>query len=166
MSALKIKVVQPEEIEQLAALAKPIWEEHFTPIIGADQTAYMIQKFQSAPAMRRQTEQEGYRYYFLEYGGDRAGYTGVREDSGTLFLSKIYVRKSFRRKHIASDTMEFLCKLCEEKGLSKIWLTVNRHNEGSIAAYKTMGFQITRTQVADIGNGFVMDDYIMEKKIS
>jgi hypothetical protein len=29
-----------------------------------------------------------------------------------------------------------------------------------------MGFEITREQVADIGSGFVMDDYIMEKKIN
>jgi ribosomal protein S18 acetylase RimI-like enzyme len=46
-----------------------------------------------------------------------------------------------------------------------IWLTVNRYNDATIAVYEKKGFRTVRTQVADIGNGFVMDDYIMEKEI-
>ena len=41
-----------------------------------------------------------------------------------------------------------------------IWLTVNKHNNGTIAVYKKFGMKIIRSQVTDIGNGFVMDDYV------
>ena len=41
-------------------------------------------------------------------------------------------------------------------------MTVNRNNTGSVAAYEKMGFQKVREQVAEIGGGYVMDDYIME----
>jgi RimJ/RimL family protein N-acetyltransferase len=58
-----------------------------------------------------------------------------------------------------------MVNLCKEKGYHKIWLTVNRFNENTIKVYEKKGFIKTRTQVADIGNGFVMDDYIMEKTI-
>lgn len=43
-----------------------------------------------------------------------------------------------------------------------MYLTVNKHNTHSIEVYKHMGFQIIDAQAADIGAGFVMDDYIMQ----
>lgn len=46
-----------------------------------------------------------------------------------------------------------------------LYLTVNRENAGSIAAYLAMGFRKVREQVTDIGEGYVMDDFIMEKAV-
>ncbi|MFR9065367.1 MAG: GNAT family N-acetyltransferase, partial [[Clostridium] scindens] len=56
--------------------------------------------------------------------------------------------------------------LCRERGLSKIYLTCNKHNDNTLAIYDHLGFKITDEQVADIGNGFVMDDYILTYAIS
>ena len=52
-----------------------------------------------------------------------------------------------------------------EQGLVALYLTVNRENAGSIAAYLAMGFRKVREQVTDIGEGYVMDDFIMEKAV-
>lgn len=166
MPDIKMAEVFPEEVETLAALAQSIWTDHFTPIIGAAQTAYMIEKFQSAPAMRAQMANDGYRYYFFLYNGQKAGYTGVRRDGDSLFLSKIYVEKLFRRKGIAAYGITAMAAMCRHEGLRKIRLTVNKHNEGSIACYLAQGFSISYPLVTDIGNGFVMDDYVMEKWIA
>lgn len=166
MPVIQMVEVFPEQVDELAALAKPIWTDHFTPIIGAEQTAYMIEKFQSAPAMRAQMANKGYHYYFFLYDGQKAGYTGIRRDGDSLFLSKIYVEKSFRRKGIASHGIAFMTDLCRREGLRKIWLTVNKHNDGSIACYRSRGFTVAYPLVTDIGNGFVMDDYVMEKWVA
>lgn len=166
MPDIKMIEVRPGQAEELAALAKPIWTDHFTPIIGARQTAYMIEKFQSAPAMRDQMENQGYHYYFFLCDGQKAGYTGVRRDGDSLFLSKIYVDKAFRRRGLASHGIAFLTDLCRREGLRKIWLTVNKHNDGSIACYRSLGFTVAYPLVTDIGNGFVMDDYVMEKWVA
>ncbi|BFT72400.1 GNAT family N-acetyltransferase [Paenibacillus sp. P36] len=61
--------------------------------------------------------------------------------------------------------MVFLEMLCKGRNLNSIWLTVNRNNESSIAVYEKKGFRTVREQIVDIGNGFVMDDFIMEKEI-
>ena len=96
----------------------------------------------------------------------RIGYTGVRPDGeGKLFLSKLYILKPYRGQGYASEAFAFLERLCAEEGLSAIWLTVNRFNTNTIAVYEKKGFVTVRTQVADIGSGFVMDDYIMEKTL-
>lgn len=164
MSIEFVPVTAAGQVEELCALAREIWEEHFTPIIGAGQVEYMLEKFQSVPAVSEQLEQ-GYRYFLFQEEGKTVGYTGVQKQEEKLFLSKLYIHKKSRGKKYASCAIRFLCGLCREEGLPSIWLTVNRHNEHTIAIYKKLGFSITRTQVTDIGGGFVMDDYIMEKPV-
>ena len=88
MEVTLISVTTTEDINTLAALAKGIWEEYFTPIIGAGQVAYMLEKFQSVPAITEQL-QNGYRYFFIAKEGEPIGYTGIKAADGKLFLSKL-----------------------------------------------------------------------------
>ncbi len=159
------KITSAEQIEQLAALASTIWNEHFPPIIGQAQVDYMLDRFQSVPAITGQLRDGGYEYYFIVSDGSSVGYVGIRPDDGFLFLSKIYILREYRGRGLAKEAFRFLEKHCAERNLSFIRLTVNRENEGSIHAYEKMGFSIVSTLVADIGGGFVMDDYVMEKKV-
>jgi ribosomal protein S18 acetylase RimI-like enzyme len=55
--------------------------------------------------------------------------------------------------------------LAREGGLRKIVLTVNKNNTNAIRAYERIGFKKTGSLVQDIGSGFVMDDYAMEKTV-
>ena len=45
----------------------------------------------------------------------------------------------------------------------RLWLQVNRGNAQAIRAYEKYGFRIVESRVFDIGDGFVMDDHVMEK---
>lgn len=159
------KVEKEKQLLTLAALADAIWHEYFPGIITVEQVDYMVRKFQSYEAMCRQIN-EGYIYYLLVLNGKIAGYTGIHpEEDERLFLSKLYLKKEYRGQGLASEAFEFLEQFCKDHGLGSIWLTVNRYNEHSILVYEKKGFVKVRTQAADIGNGFVMDDYIMEKRV-
>lgn len=155
----------PQEIEQIAQMADEIWHEYFTPIIGERQVVYMLDKFQSAPAITRQIREENMQYFRIIQDSVMAGYTGIREKGDGLFLSKLYIEKSHRGQGLARQAMAFLTDFCRSRELPKIWLTVNRHNAPTIAVYKKLGFVIAQEQAAPIGGGFVMDDYIMEKAL-
>lgn len=159
-----LPVATDTDIAIVAELAGEIWTEHFPPIIGTAQTAYMIKTFQSAEAVSRQITEDGYQYYILQLGADRIGYTAVHPEpaSGAMFLSKIYLRKTFRGRGFSRSTMEFIAALARERGLTTIYLTVNKQNLSSIAVYEKLGFIRARDLITDIGNGFVMDDYVME----
>ena len=61
--------------------------------------------------------------------------------------------------------ISYLETLAKEKSLNRISLTVNKDNTGSINMYKKVGFLICGTAVKDIGEGFIMDDYQMEKRV-
>ena len=51
------------------------------------------------------------------------------------------------------------------QGLHSVYLTVNKYNTGSIEVYRHLGFEIADSAVTDIGNGYVMDDYIMQREL-
>ncbi len=149
------------DIQNIATLANEIWHQHFVPIIGTSQVEYMVEKFQSYPAIKHQISNDSYEYFQLFIDDTLAGYTGVHAENGELFLSKLYIHESFRGLHLATKAFHFLVELCKERGLEKIWLTCNKHNDNTLAIYDHLGFKVTDSQVADIGNGFVMDDYIL-----
>jgi ribosomal protein S18 acetylase RimI-like enzyme len=159
-----VPVKTKEQIEAVAKLADTIWRQHYTPIIGAGQVSYMLENFQSADAIFSQI-QEGYWYYLMEVVGKNAGYLAVKPETDKLFLSKIYIDQPYRGKKLASRSIAFLESLCAGHKWNKIYLTVNRKNTSSIAAYHAMGFMITDEQKTDIGGGYVMDDYVMEKQV-
>lgn len=167
MDQFKVRKAETDaQVREIADLAKVIWNEHFTPIIGEDQVDYMVEKFQSYPALKEQIS-EGYEYYQIFYSGEFCGYTGIHPgEDNRLFLSKLYIKKECRGRHLATRVFSYLNDLCREHGYSAIWLTCNKHNDNSLAVYRHLGFETIDTQEADIGGGFIMDDYIMEYKIS
>lgn len=152
----------PQQIAAIAELAEEIWLSHYQQIISVEQIRYMLEQFQSVSAMTEQIEGQGYEYYEMLLDGARIGYLGMKQEGDKLFLSKLYIHLHYRGQGYASLAMAWLVQLCQARGLHAIWLTVNRHNGGAIAVYEKKGFRKLRTQAADIGGGFVMDDYIME----
>ena len=80
-----------------------------------------------------------------------------------MFLSKLYVLRDFRGQGLGKTAMHFIENQAEQNNCSKITLTVNKYNTNSIKVYEKNGFINTGAVVIDIGNGFVMDDYTMEK---
>ncbi len=87
-----------------------------------------------------------------------AGYFGVSDKEDYLFLSKLYIKKEFRHQGIGSQAFEKIKKIANGR---KIRLTVNKKNTNTIKAYDKWGFKTVDAVVTDIGQGFVMDDYIM-----
>lgn len=155
------KVKNDTQIKEIARLAEIIWHEHFTPIIGEGQVNYMVDKFQSYSALTEQLK-NGYEYYQIYFTGEFCGYCVIHPEENRLFLSKLYLKKEVRGKHLATQAFQFLKNICRERGLCAIWLTCNKHNDGSLAVYRHLGFQTIDEQEADIGGGYIMDDYIME----
>ena len=146
-------------------LADVIWREHYIPIVGKPQIDYMLKKYQSAITISKQVEEEGFEYFILTFKKIPVGYISIKKEKNTLFLSKIYVLSDYRGKKIGKTAMVFIEEKAKTYHLQTISLTVNKNNINSIKAYKKLGFINTRTLVKDIGGGFVMDDYLMEKSV-
>ncbi len=158
-----IEVKTDDQKRRTAEIADEIWHEYFPIIISNEQIDYMVDRFCSVKAMNENTANEGYIYYIISRNGQEVGYTAIKpEKDGRLFLSKIYIYKDMRGKGYSRRVMELHKEFCREKGLNAIWLTVNKHNDTAIAAYKKLGFKCIGEGVSDIGSGFVMDDYYFQ----
>lgn len=156
------------QIRKVEELANRIWREHYSKILKNSQIEYMLKRFQSFDAIQEQIACKNYQYYLLNQDNVDIGFTGIIEEpeKKSLFLSKIYIDQEYRGRGHASETFAFLEDMCRNKNYNKIWLTVNRYNENSIRAYEKKGFLKVRTQVTDIGEGYIMDDYVMEKELA
>lgn len=159
-----IEVLTEEQIEIVESLAAEIWTEHYVPIIGKEQVDYMLDRFQSKESISDQIR-SGFLYFLIKEDKQFIGYIGVRQKGDELFLSKIYVRSSERGKGLGKKAIHFIERLAKEKGLGKIVLTVNKNNRVAIKAYEKLGFKNLGSVIQEIGGGFVMDDYKMEKTL-
>lgn len=147
-------------------LAAEIWYEHYNGLISAEQIEYMLDKFQSAAAIQQQVQHDNYHYYVAYIDYNPAAYCAVQPKEGSrLFLSKIYVLKQHRGKGIGKKMIAHAVQELRPPGETILFLTVNKQNSGSIDAYKAWGFHITKCVCTDIGNGYVMDDYVLERTL-
>ena len=162
-----IKIIEAKSELQyalIATLADTIWTEHYIPIIGKDQVDYMLAKYQSETAIANQIK-EGFQYYLITYENVPVGYLSFIKESESLFLSKIYVLSDYRGKKIGKSALSFVDKKALESNCKSVTLTVNKNNANSIRAYEKIGFINRGPIVKDIGNGFIMDDFKMEKPL-
>jgi ribosomal protein S18 acetylase RimI-like enzyme len=158
------QVESNNDISLVEMLANKIWQEHYPPIIGKDQVNYMLGKFQSTPAIKRQIK-DGVNYHLVFEQSHPVGYFSYHYENGALFLSKIYVSKEVRGKGIGRRALDFILDQAKSQSAKAIRLTVNKFNTATIAAYRKLGFETVDSVVKDIGGGYVMDDYLMEMPV-
>ena len=157
----EVKKGEEEKIRELSSLATSIVREHYDPILGKAQNDYMLEKFQSVQAMSRQLE-EKYIYYLVKENGGSEGFIGFYPREEDLYLSKLYLKKSERKRHIGKKMMDFVVTQAEKFHKEKITLNVNRYNDDSIAFYEHYGYKRIREEDNDIGSGYYMNDYVYE----
>ncbi len=157
------KIEDEETLSQIAVLANEIWHESFCEILSEGQIDYMVEKFQSLNAMQSQIKEQNYNYFAVKDDNQLCGYFAVKPESDDrFFLSKLYLHHDKRGKGIASKMLNKVFEEAIKCGKKKVYLTVNKYNAHAISVYKKVGFKTISEPVTDIGNGYVMDDYVME----
>ena len=164
MPKAEIKTATIADAPLIAALAKEIWTQHYVSIITIEQINFMLDNFQSTEAIQNDIE-HGSVYDIAYLGGKPCGYSATTPDDTGLFLSKLYVKQSCRGKGVAKTLMNRINERAKEAKTPRIWLKCNKYNKNSLAAYERLGFTVAYPCVTDIGGGFIMDDYALEKTV-
>ncbi|HET7315125.1 GNAT family N-acetyltransferase [Salinisphaera sp.] len=153
----------PALLLELSALAYVIWHQHYTPIIGRAQVEYMLERGYSETALHEQLA-AGTRFTLARRGGRFVAFAAVSPDAhepATAWLDKLYVHIEARNLGVGRSLIRRAAAQAHALGAATLRLRVHRHNAESIAAYERIGFGIAHEDIKDIGNGFVMDDYVM-----
>lgn len=158
MQDLKLIAAAQQDIEAIASLATIIWNQHYPAIISQQQIDYMLQNMYSSESLAEQMH-KNHLFYFINTNGANIGFISVHNESGKdWFINKFYVDQAVAAKGIGGKAFDALKHKLDPK---KITLTVNRQNFKSINFYFKNGFKIEQVADFDIGNGYVMNDFVM-----
>ena len=165
--------VTDADFSMLRELAATIWRQHYAGIITAAQIDYMLAGRFSDDALREIMQAADRWLELLWVLGTPVGYCGYElasmdGDEGVsaaMKLGQLYVLESHRGMGLGRFMLGHIEKRARDLGRHSVWLQVNKKNASAIAFYRAAGFGIVREGVFDIGGGFVMDDYLMVKRV-
>ncbi|OWY38586.1 GNAT family N-acetyltransferase [Xenophilus sp. AP218F] len=152
----------------IAALAREIWHGHFSAMISREQIDYMLAGRYAPENLSRYLDAPDRWFRLLRLDGNLSGYfsCALTGKPGEMKLEQLYLLAALRGQGWGGRMLDEAETAARAEGCGRLMLTVNRHNADAIAVYEKKGFRIREQTVADIGNGFVMDDYVMEKTLA
>jgi GNAT superfamily N-acetyltransferase len=165
-NSVRIEPAKPEHLAEISALAGVIWRAHYPGIISREQIEYMLGWMYAVDEMQRQLDQ-GTIFERLLVDGRLTGFAAhsPTDDPEERKLDKLYIHPGRQRHGYGSRLLNHVIEAAHGMGCRSLILTVNKQNTKAIAAYEKNGFVIRDAVVADIGGGFVMDDFVMAKRI-
>ena len=163
----KLTPLTPAHFDTVAKLAREIWLAHYTAIISREQIEYMLGPRFSAENLGKYVGAHDRWMYVLEVDGAPSGYLSyaLSGKPREIKLEQLYLLPALHGRGIGKYMMGVVEKHARELGCDTLMLTVNKRNEKAAGVYRASGFRVREEAVFDIGNGYVMDDYVMEKPI-
>jgi ribosomal protein S18 acetylase RimI-like enzyme len=167
LPSTRIVAATEADLSGVAELAGVIWRKHYPGIITPEQIEYMLHLGYSREALRRFISEEGAGLDLAYVGNRLAGFAAYyrADDPGELKLDKLYVHQDYHGRGVGSRLIAHVEAAATTQGRPTLILNVNKHNATAIRAYRRNGFAVRESVAVDIGGGFVMDDYVMAKKL-
>lgn len=164
---ISFKKATLQDISEIERLANIIWPVCYKEMISAEQLTYMLQLIYSPAALSRQIEKDLHQFILVTDAEVNIGfisYTTLPDNSGTHHLNKIYLLPPRQGEGLGKQMLQYAEKAVQELGAAGLALNVNKYNP-ALEFYKHNGYTLKEEAVIDIGNGFVMDDFILIKNL-
>ena len=173
LAAMTLTPVTEQDLAVLRELAGTIWRQHYAAIISAGQIDYMLAGRFSDEALREHVQAADRWLELLRVGEKPVGYCGYElagmdgdgSAAADLKLGQLYLLESHRGMGLGWHMLRHVEARARELGRRVLWLQVNKKNAAAIRFYRSAGFEVIRETVFEIGGGFVMDDYVMAKRV-
>ena len=151
----------PADAELLRSLAERIWWACYPGIISHEQIDYMLGWMYALEKIREEIA-EGIVWELAELAAVPIGFLAVEMAAdGTAKLHKLYLLPELHGHGHGQAMIARAGEIARSRGARELWLQVNKQNVRALGAYERAGFRRVKEAVADIGAGFVMDDYIL-----
>ncbi|SBW10242.1 conserved hypothetical protein [uncultured Dysgonomonas sp.] len=164
---MQIVEATTDHIYNIQVLSNVIWPATFSNILSQEQISYMMDMMYSTSSLEKQMNELHHHYLLAEEDGEYLGYLSYELNyKGTPItkIHKIYVLPSVQGKGVGRLFIDAVSKLALKNNNTLLSLNVNRYNK-AIDFYKRMGFDFFTSENIDIGNGFLMEDYVMNKDL-
>lgn len=164
---MTISIAQKSQLFIIKELAYIIWPVAYGEILSKEQLDYMLDLIYTIESLEKQVDK---KHVFLLVEDDNqfigfASYELNFENSNKTKIQKLYVLPEIQGKGIGKNLINYIKQIAIDNKNSGLILNVNRFNKAK-EFYLNYGFEITKEIKIDIGNNYIMDDYIMEFKFS
>ena len=163
-SELIIRPATVADIPFIQDLATKTWPVAYGEILGTEQLHYMLDKFYSASSLEEQMRNKYYFFLALK-DYNPVGFASFSQMEGKIYkLQKLYVLPETQKSGTGNALLQTVETVAKSMGGNKLQLNVNRNNVAR-SFYERNNFTIIEQEDIDIGSGFFMNDYIMEKAL-
>lgn len=153
-----------QHIPIIRELAEHLWPVAFASILSANQIEYMMDMMYSHTSLEKQMN-DGHQYAIAYLNNLTIGYVSYETNhnqSGKTKIHKLYISPEHQRHGVGKIMVDYVAKQALKADNYGIFLNVNKHNTKAIDFYNKHHFHLTRKEEIDIGDGFIMDDYVFE----
>lgn len=167
MDDIEITEVSTADVSEIQTIAEIAFPQTYVAILSQEQIDYMMNWMYSTESLIKQM-QEGKTFFVARTKTKTVGFISIRPDEKDLYhIEKIYILPNFQKKHIGvllfAKAKDYAIQANNNKPL-RLQLNVNRDNP-AVSFYKKLGMHVAETVDKEIGNGFQMNDYIMEIEV-
>ncbi len=156
--------ISPTDTDELLALSQKIWLPTFAPFFTQEELGSIYGDMYKREKVEASILDPTYYMFFID-SDQRIGYGAIQQESDVMWLDKIYIDPENQGKGFGKKCLEWVEGRARSKNCRSIKLRVNRRNKGAIGFYDKQEFQIVESIDFDGPNGYIYDDYIMEKLI-
>ncbi|MDB5209766.1 MAG: GCN5-related N-acetyltransferase [Sediminibacterium sp.] len=164
-STILIRQAVPEDIPSIQEIALKTWPATYGNLLSKEQLAYMLDRIYSTTSLRDQFAC-GHRFYIADSAGEPVGFASVSKDGGAVFkLNKLYILPGSQKTGTGKSLLNEVIGYAKLNGAHQLIVQVKSDNPAR-HFYEKQGFVATQEIHIDIGNGYFIDDLVMQKIIS
>lgn len=156
-----------DDFKIIQEVAYRTWPSTYGEILSKEQLDFMLDAFYSIEALQNNLEKKGHQFILALEDEVCLGFASYEHDYDGLnktHIHKIYILPETQGKGIGKKLLEEVAIIATKANSEVLSLNVNRYNK-ALSFYEKLGFQIIKEVDISIGNGYLMEDYIMEKQL-
>lgn len=164
---IQIEKCTEEHFSSIRAIAEEVWPVAYSAILSGPQLAYMMDMMYSNPSLQKQVDEKQHHFIIAKENEEPLGFASFEfnyEGTRTTKIHKLYIYTHHQGKGIGKQLIDYVSSEAKNAQQNIVSLNVNRNNS-ALNFYQRLGFTIVKEEDIPIGNGYLMEDYVIEKPI-
>jgi diamine N-acetyltransferase len=162
---LLIRPATLDDIPTIQQIAADTWPIAYGEIISSAQISYMLEMMYSTSALTTQMTTRGHHFLLAILNSDAVGFASYELNATPhqqCKLHKLYCLPQSQGGGVGAQLVGHVADAAIAANQHAIMLNVNKHNK-ALGFYQRLAFAVVDEEVIDIGEGFLMDDFVLER---